>query len=70
MTSTQNPDDNIAYHIWIGTIVTLVPATIAVVLRYLARHLSRAGLWWDDYLIVVSLVRPHSISKYVVRSTC
>lgn len=70
MTSSQgNPDDDIAYHIWVGTIVTLVPATIAVVLRYFARHASRVGFWWDDYLIFVSLVSP-LLSKYFERSTC
>ncbi|MCJ1479168.1 hypothetical protein MMC13_007852 [Lambiella insularis] len=37
-----------------GTLI--VVATIAVTLRFAARRLSGVGLWWDDYLIVVSLV--------------
>lgn len=31
-------------------------STIAVILRFIARHLSRAGLWWDDWTILLSLV--------------
>jgi hypothetical protein len=57
MDSGQNDDQNIAYRIWVGTIVTIVPATFAVVLRFLGRHVSRAGFWWDDYTIAIALVR-------------
>lgn len=56
MTTAQEPDDNIAYRIWVGTIVTVVPATLVVALRVAARLVSRVGLWWDDYTIMVSLV--------------
>ncbi|XHG09504.1 hypothetical protein AWENTII_012559 [Aspergillus wentii] len=51
-----DPDDNIAYRLWIGTIVTLVPATIAVIVRFIARFASRVGYWWDDYTIIVALI--------------
>ncbi|OQE29505.1 hypothetical protein PENSTE_c002G02241 [Penicillium steckii] len=50
------PHDNISWRIWVGTLATLIPATIVVVLRFVARYVSRAGLWWDDYTIVISLV--------------
>ncbi|KAJ0426095.1 hypothetical protein BJY00DRAFT_124647 [Aspergillus carlsbadensis] len=48
--------EDISYRIWIGTIVTIVPATIAVALRFVSRYISRAGFWWDDWVIAVSLV--------------
>lgn len=56
MAPDEDPGDTIAYRIWIGTIVTVVPATIVTVLRFTARVVSRVGLWWDDYTIAVSLV--------------
>ncbi|KAL2800951.1 hypothetical protein BJX66DRAFT_104232 [Aspergillus keveii] len=48
--------EDISYWIWSGTIVTVVPATIAVALRFVSRYISRAGFWWDDWVIAVSLV--------------
>lgn len=56
MAPDEDPGDTIAYRIWIGTIVTVVPATIVTTLRFTARIVSRVGLWWDDYTIAVSLV--------------
>ena len=41
----------------IGTCVTLIIiSTISVALRFLARRLSRAGLWWDDWTMLGALV--------------
>ncbi|KAJ5820243.1 hypothetical protein N7474_005834 [Penicillium riverlandense] len=51
----EPPDENIAWHIYVGTIVTIVPATIAVILRFISRHVARAGLWLDDYTIAIAL---------------
>lgn len=48
--------DNISWRVWVGTLTTIIPATIVVVLRFVARYVSRAGFWWDDYSIVISLV--------------
>jgi hypothetical protein len=31
-------------------------ATIAVVLRFLARILTKASLWWDDWAVLTALV--------------
>lgn len=57
MESTQPlPHDNISWHIWVGTTTTVVPASLAVALRFTARYVSRAGFWWDDYTILVALV--------------
>lgn len=32
-------------------------ATIAVLLRFYAKRLAKSYVWWDDWLIVVALVR-------------
>ena len=37
-------------------IVVFTLAAVAVCLRFLARILIKAPLWWDDYLIFVALV--------------
>ncbi|KAH9204281.1 hypothetical protein DL95DRAFT_255163, partial [Leptodontidium sp. 2 PMI_412] len=46
------------------TIIVITPclclAYIAVALRFIARWISRAGFWWDDWLALCGLVcRPH-----------
>lgn len=42
----------------IGSIIaTWVFAVIAVALRFFARRVSRAGFWWDDWLMLPALVR-------------
>lgn len=49
-----------------GTISLQVLSTLIVALRFLARRVSKAGLWWDDWLIVPALVgvllTPYEIS--------
>ncbi|KAJ5692632.1 hypothetical protein N7462_002055 [Penicillium macrosclerotiorum] len=50
-----SPYEDISGRVYIGTIVTIVPATIVVFLRYFARHIARAGFWWDDYTIAAAL---------------
>jgi hypothetical protein len=37
------------------SIFLMVLATTFVVLRFVARHLSKAGLWWDDWLILAAM---------------
>jgi hypothetical protein len=65
MASAQAPpDENIAWHLYVGTIVTIVPATIAVILRFISRHVARVGLWWDDYTIAIALVSCSSTSHF------
>ncbi len=36
-----------------------VLSAVAVALRLLSRHLKCQTLWWDDYMIIFSLVRPY-----------
>lgn len=41
----------------IGSSVAILVITLtSVALRLLSRRLSRAGLWWDDYLTIVALI--------------
>ena len=40
-----------------GTISLIMLATFLVVVRIVARNTSAANLWWDDFVIVVALVR-------------
>ena len=54
------PDVSIAWKVWLGSIVSVVAATVAVVLRLIARRLSAAPFWWDDWTIVASLVSTSS----------
>lgn len=57
MASAQDPpNENISWRVLVGTIVTIIPATISVILRFVARHVPGIGLWWDDYTIAISLV--------------
>lgn len=39
-----------------GTISLITVAAIAVPLRFTARRISAATLWWDDWTLVVALV--------------
>ena len=42
----------------IGIYTTLlILAVVSVVLRLASRRISRAKLWWDDYCIIVALVK-------------
>lgn len=51
------PDDSVAWKVWLGSVVSVALATIAVAARLLARRLSAAPYWWDDWTIIASLVR-------------
>lgn len=44
-------------HVIASVLAPAVLAVMAVILRIWARHLSKANFHWDDYLIVVALVR-------------
>ena len=38
------------------SVVLIILSTSAVILRFISRMLSKAGLWWDDWVIVAALV--------------
>ena len=61
------PDVSLAWKVWLGSIVSVVAATVAVALRLYARRLSAAPFWWDDWTIVASLV---SMSSRVNMHLC
>lgn len=56
MATARPPDENIAWKVWVGSIVGVVLSTVAVIARIVARRLSAAEFWWDDFFIVFALV--------------
>lgn len=54
-------------HLVINCIVALL-TTATVGLRLVARFLSGAGLWWDDYLIMFAL--PQGIGMLIIQGLC
>lgn len=46
-----------AVQLYGGTISLMVAATIALALRLVARSISAAKLWWDDWILMLALVR-------------
>ena len=56
MPSSLPPNEDIAWKVWVGSIVGVVISTIAVTARVIARRLSAAHFWWDDWLIIAALV--------------
>lgn len=50
------PDNSLAWKVWLGSSVSVLAATVAVAARLLARKISAAPFWWDDWTIMVSLV--------------
>ena len=49
-------DDSVAWKVWLGSVVSVGLATVAVAARLIARKISAAPFWWDDYTIGISLV--------------
>ena len=48
----------VGWKVWLGTIITIVPATLLVAARFYARTKVRAGLREDDWMILCALVSP------------
>ena len=62
-TDDPNPTDQLTSLRGI-IIATWAIALIAVCLRFLARRLSKAGLWYDDWLMIPATVSiPHVITS-------
>jgi len=54
-------------HLIINCVLALL--TILVVgLRLIARFMTGAGLWWDDYLIMLAV--PQAIGMLVIQGLC
>lgn len=57
MASAQ-PEESQANSVLAGNLSVSILATIAVALRLLARRVQKVTLGYDDYLILLALVRP------------
>ena len=55
--------------VYSDTISLVALATIAVVLRFVARKIAGSKLWWDDWILVVALVRKITGDCFGVRLT-
>ncbi|KAI4218473.1 MAG: hypothetical protein LQ349_008701 [Xanthoria aureola] len=50
--------------IYKGTIFQIVLATVSVAVRLVARQKSPAKLWWDDFTVVVALIRYCGLGRH------
>ena len=51
----------------IGVLVTLIVLSItSVILRVVARKISKINLWWDDYLIIMALVKACTLERRIL----
>ncbi|MCJ1384101.1 hypothetical protein MMC17_007217 [Xylographa soralifera] len=51
------------------SVVLIILSTAAVVLRFVSRMMSKAGLWWDDWIIVAALVMTWCACLLMITST-
>ncbi len=70
MTTKLPPDDNVAWKVWVGSIVAVVLSTVAVTARLVARRLSAAKFWWDDYFILLALVSKRREDMFLKTVRC
>lgn len=57
---TAHIKDNRGPDMVVSTVICISLACIAVLLRLIARRLSKAKIWFDDYMIIVALVTPYA----------
>jgi hypothetical protein len=51
----------------IGSVsATWALATIALVMRFLCRRISKAGYWWDDWLMIPAYVCFHNAHYHIL----
>ena len=63
------PDDLQPWTVAVVASVTVL-ATVAVALRMVSRYIKAQHLWWDDYMIIFSLVcRPRGTTHHT-QGTC
>ena len=55
--STEVYQQSRAANVYGGTISLVALATFAVALRLFVRSTTKAKFWWDDYILVLALVR-------------
>ena len=54
---TTDADFDERSHIKCSILATWILALIVLSLRFAARKISKAGFWWDDWLLVLAMVR-------------
>ena len=47
------------YKVLVSAIVLYILVVTSVALRFVARRISKASLWWDDWFILLALVFLH-----------
>ena len=55
------------YHVVVAAIAAIIVSTVAVILRCVSRGLAKAGFWWDDWIILISLVKNN---PFLAQSRC
>lgn len=61
----MSPTPDQGWKIYVGTLTTIVPATLAVGARFLARWIGGIHYWWDDWMVLIALVRLlHALPMY------
>lgn len=50
--------------LYAATITLAVLQTLTVIARFAARRISAANIWWDDYTIVLALVRYYPVHNF------
>lgn len=44
----------LALHVFVPVVATTVLASAFIVLRFVARRITRVSLWWDDYMAIAA----------------
>ena len=66
--SEANRSETYQPSIYAAAIITYIVAATAVGLRFIARRLTHAKLWYDDWLVVVALVTHLDLAE--ILKTC
>ena len=61
--ATRADHESRASDVYGATISLVVAATFAVALRLIARKISAANYWWDDWTLVLALVRTETLDQ-------
>ena len=51
-------------------IVLIVLPTVFVIVRFVSRVIAKAGFWWDDLLVVVSLMLSYGPNTAMIICMC
>lgn len=51
-------------------IVLIILPTVFVIVRFVSRVIARAGFWWDDLLVLVSLILSYGPNTAIIICMC